>query len=142
MIKKEKKPKKEEAEEYKGEMGTYKITGLAEYTDEEGNKMGELEIGSIQSLPTQIGDKFIEDGVAEKVEDTGKNPGETETEKSEDTVPAKTTHVRKTFHGQEVISDGHREVEGKKYRHVKIADGSTYDLSEDEYQFNVKPIVE
>ena len=54
-------------EEYKGEMGNYKITGVAEYTDETGVKTGELEIGSIQNLPKEIGQIFVEKGVAEEV---------------------------------------------------------------------------
>jgi hypothetical protein len=43
----------------------------------------------------------------------------------------------KTFTGQTVISDGFREVNGKEFRHIKIADGSTYDLTEKEYQERV-----
>lgn len=44
----------------------------------------------------------------------------------------------KIFKGQEVISDGTREVEGKTYRHIRIADGTTYDLTEEEYLTEVE----
>lgn len=57
----------DEKDVYDGPMAKYKITGKAEYTDEQGNVEGELEIGSIQELPTPVGDVFVEKGVAEKV---------------------------------------------------------------------------
>lgn len=39
----------------------------------------------------------------------------------------------KSFKGQSVISDGFREVNGKNYHHIRLADGSSLDLSEEEY---------
>ena len=54
-------------EEYNGPMGKYKITGVASFTDEKGEKQGELEVGSIQNLPKEIGDQFVTDGVAVEV---------------------------------------------------------------------------
>ena len=47
------------------EVAKYKIIGKAEYTDEFGNVQGELEIGSVQELPIEVGEKFVEEGVAE-----------------------------------------------------------------------------
>lgn len=38
------------------------------------------------------------------------------------------------FNGQVIISDGVRMVEGKEVRHVKLADGTEVDLSDEEYQ--------
>lgn len=52
---------------YDGPMGQYKITGEAYYTDEEGVRQGTLEIGSIQVLPTPVGEVFVKDGVAEEI---------------------------------------------------------------------------
>lgn len=52
---------------YDGPMGTYKITGKADYCDEFGTKQGELEIGSEVNLPKPVGDQFVKDGVAEDI---------------------------------------------------------------------------
>lgn len=54
-----------DAKEYDGEIGSYKITGEAPYTDEAGEFKGNFDIGSIVPLPKEIGDKFVADGVAE-----------------------------------------------------------------------------
>ncbi len=55
-------------EEYEGEMASYEITGLVDYTDEGGNIVGQFPVGSIQELPTEVGDKAVEAGQATKVE--------------------------------------------------------------------------
>ena len=54
-------------------MGQYKITGEAYYTDEEGVRQGTLEIGSIQVLPTPVGEVFVKDGVAEEIKNVETN---------------------------------------------------------------------
>lgn len=54
--------------EFDGEMGYYKITGEAFFTDENQENKQTLEIGSIQHLPVIIGDGFVKDGVAEVTE--------------------------------------------------------------------------
>ncbi len=54
---------------YNGPMGKYKISGKAEYTDETGEKKGELEIGSTVELPSIVGEQFVKDGVAEEVKE-------------------------------------------------------------------------
>lgn len=60
-------PEDKKVEEYNGPMAKYKITGVASFTDEKGEKQGELEVGSIQNLPKEIGDQFVTDGVAVEV---------------------------------------------------------------------------
>lgn len=60
-----------------------------------------------------------------------KSEDEKETEAVEPTVV-------KTYNGQEVISDGYRIVDDRKIRHIRVVDGSAYDLSEDDYQKDVK----
>lgn len=72
--------------EYEGPMGYFKITGVAPYTDEKGEKQGELEIGSIQHLPLPVGEMFVADGVAEAVDEpvsegvSGETPDQESTE--------------------------------------------------------------
>lgn len=58
-----------EVEVYDGPMGKYRITGEVENLDEEGNVVGFLEVDSVQEVPTEIGDKWVGAGTAEKVED-------------------------------------------------------------------------
>lgn len=57
----------EPIEEYDGPMATYKITGEAGYTDENGNNPGNLEIGKEYELPEPVGNSLVEKGVAERV---------------------------------------------------------------------------
>lgn len=47
----------------------YKVIGEIEILDEKGVKTGELfELGSIQEVPTKIGNKWIKEGLAELVD--------------------------------------------------------------------------
>lgn len=48
-------------------IGNYRIIGEAPYTDENGDKKGTLEIGTIYELPIAVGDAFVADGIAEIV---------------------------------------------------------------------------
>lgn len=47
---------------------TYRILGMVDYTDEQGNIVGQLKIGSVASLPAHVGDLAVEDGRAEEVQ--------------------------------------------------------------------------
>lgn len=49
---------------------------------------------------------------------------------------------QKTFNGQEIISDGIREVNGRKFHAIRIADGTSYDLTGDEYLAKVLTLPE
>lgn len=64
---------------YDGPIASYKILGHVEYGDENGDKQGELEIGSVQEVPKEIGDKWVTDGLAEFVSEVEK-PATTEAE--------------------------------------------------------------
>ena len=43
-----------------------------------------------------------------------------------------------TYRGQKVVSVGSREVNGKFYKHIRVGDGSTYDLTDKEFELEVK----
>lgn len=46
----------------------YTITGLVDFSDEQGNITGQYPIGSVQELPVEFGDAAVEDGRAEAYE--------------------------------------------------------------------------
>lgn len=50
------------------EVRKYTITGLVDYTDEQGNIVGQFEVGSVQELPVFVGDKAVAAGQAEVFE--------------------------------------------------------------------------
>lgn len=52
------------------EVGTakYLVTGLVDYTDEQGIIRGQLEKGIVHELPVEVGDRAVEQGQAERVE--------------------------------------------------------------------------
>lgn len=50
------------------ELGFYKTLQPIPYTDEEGNEVGMTEVGSIQEVPVAVGDLWVAEGWAEKVE--------------------------------------------------------------------------
>lgn len=124
---------------YDGPMAEYRITGEAESFDEEGNSTGFLEVGSIQNLPEAVGDGFVESGVAEHYSkmvkapevdlDLGAGAGDGEV-----TIDAPKV---KMFEGKQVISDTNREVNGKSYHTVRLEDGSSQDLTDEEYDLKV-----
>jgi hypothetical protein len=58
---------------YTGEMGKYKMLKEEPFYDENGNEQGRVAIGSIQSLPTVLGDNFVKEGSAVKVDETTEN---------------------------------------------------------------------
>ena len=47
-------------------LGLYKTLQPIPYTDEEGNVLGEAEVGSVQEVPVELGDSWVEQGLAEK----------------------------------------------------------------------------
>lgn len=50
------------------ELGFYKTLQPIPYTNEEGEEIGKTEIGSIQEVPVALGDYWVAEGWAEKVE--------------------------------------------------------------------------
>lgn len=54
----------------------YKVTGEIAVLNEDGTETGEkLEVGSIQDVPAELGNSWVEKGLAEAVEDAA---GDTE----------------------------------------------------------------
>lgn len=62
------KEESDEIEEFDGELGFYKTLQPIPYTDQEGNEIGMTEVGSIQEVPVALGDFWVADGLAEKVD--------------------------------------------------------------------------
>lgn len=58
----------EDAEEDENELGKYKVIGEIIPQDQNGNQLEALEIDSIQEVPTKLGDGWVAQGLAEKVE--------------------------------------------------------------------------
>lgn len=48
-------------------LAKYRLLSPIPYTDKEGNEIGKAEIGSIQEVPTELGDSWVTQGLAEKV---------------------------------------------------------------------------
>lgn len=61
----------------------------------------------------------------------------TESSQPVQTLESPVAEPVKTFNGQTVLSDGFRTVGLKEFHHIKIADGSTYDLDDAEYKNKV-----
>ena len=47
---------------------SYRILGMVDYTDEQGNIRGQLPVGSVAQLPAYAGDLAVEEGRAEEVQ--------------------------------------------------------------------------
>lgn len=50
------------------ELGLYKMLEAVPYTDEEGNETGKTEVGSVQEVPTDLGESWVALGLAEKID--------------------------------------------------------------------------
>lgn len=53
-------------------------------------------------------------------------------------APSAPAEPRKFYEGKVVISDGTREVNGITYHAIRLEDGSTYDLTAEDYKMKVK----
>lgn len=116
-----------QSEEYTGPLAKYKITGEAIYVDEHGTRAGLLEIDSIQVLPVKIGEQFVKDGVAEEV-----------VEKDVDQEDKLTAIPKvKILEGKKIIAEYPRTINEKTYHHVRLEDGTTQDLTDEEYGVKV-----
>lgn len=72
-------------QEHDVELGKFKVLEPIAFTDENGVKMGDLEVGSVQEVPVDLGNSWIEQGKAEKVEEA---PEEEKTDEETETEPA------------------------------------------------------
>lgn len=105
---------------------------LTAHPDEEANgiMLGD-EITRLKTEPELSNEEKVEEdaklqgGEGESLSTTA----EEEANPNSEVAPEK--HM--TYRGQTVISDGMREVNGKEYHHIRLADGSTTDVPDDEY---------
>ncbi len=51
--------------EHDVELGKFKVLAPIEFTDETGKRLGDLEVGSIQEVPVDLGNSWVEQGLAE-----------------------------------------------------------------------------
>lgn len=106
---------------------------------DEAEKERLLEEGFLE-LEDDNGDEDKDIGSEENGEDKNEN-----TENGSDSSVSDTTFSDnklnptspKTLDGKEIISDVSREVNEKTYHHVKLLDGSTQDLTDEEYKAKV-----
>lgn len=79
----------------------------------------------------QIGDPIPAEGDA-----TAKKDDDAKRDDVQEEAKAPAEPVKK-YRGQVLISDGMRTVNDKEYHFIRIADGSTYDLTDEEYENEV-----
>lgn len=58
----------DEVQVYEGDVGLYEILQPTDYFNEEGDVVGQHAIGEIVELPEPVGEQFVLDGKAKKVE--------------------------------------------------------------------------
>lgn len=107
---------------------------VVDETTNEVEPVASLEFGDEEVTAT------LEDG--EKVEFS--NPGqEGQLENDTHVMREVETHNHpdgtkpKFYQGKEVLSEGTHEVNGKEYKTIRLVDGSTYDLTDEEYALQV-----
>ena len=107
--------KKKVLKEYDGAMAQYLILVETPYTDENGTPSGVLEVGSIQNMPTVLGEALIADGYAQLyVED--------------EVVGAVSTQEVDMYNGKKVIAKGEVEINGVIRKTITTEEGSTYTI--------------
>lgn len=120
-------------EQYNGEMITVKVIAEIEKTNEVGEPIGELlEIGSEQTVPKELGEGWIDLGLAELVVPEEKKD---EVVPEEEIVPE--VSVTRTLDGKEIISESETIINDKEYISVRLTDGTTQVISQAEYDERV-----
>lgn len=89
-----------------------------------------LKVGELIPVGFAYGtdDEDVEEEIAE---DDGAVDSET------DSISAPQDAEEKHYGGKLVISDGFREVNDRRFHHIRLEDGSTNDLTDEEYDKNV-----
>lgn len=134
---------KEDVKPYDGPMVKVKFLKDYEVINENKEKTGEIIPAGIEAeVPEPVVAYLVEDGVAEvfveKTPDTGADvPPATETAEEEVLPVAPTSLKIKTLEGKEVVSDVMRTVNDKQYHHVRLIDGTTQDLTDEEYSLKI-----
>lgn len=91
--------------------------------------VGDVVVGQELSLDEETAAPLVaENVIEEKVENE-----EVKDEEVFDTTSEKVIQYMK----QDIISDSLKDINGVTYHHIRIADGSEYDLSDEEYEANV-----
>lgn len=108
----------------------------------------EGEILNLEHLTVAALDEYVKDGVLSPVEESQvATPGASAVVGNATGAVAaavvaassdESHEPRKRFRGQIVVSEGMREVNGAEFHNIRIADGSSYDLNEVEYEAEVK----
>lgn len=115
---------------------TKKYTVLKDFNNPEETDGGP-KIGDVIELPEgETTDKLVNGGFVEIVADEeDKDEEENEGSEEEDvgTVPAKVL----MYKGKKIITSAPRVVNGVTHQEVKLEDGTTFDLSEEEYKTDV-----
>lgn len=96
----------------------------------EGHEVGEVIDTDLIPVEPEVLAKLTDEGFLEAVVE----PAEEKKEPIEDSVGEDTGIVSKTYNGLEVISESIRIVSDREFHVIRLSDGSTYDLTEDDYQ--------
>lgn len=94
------------------ETAKYRITGLVDFTDEQGVIKGQLPIGSIQVLPVEVGVQAVADGRAEAVAEAGDEDKKPE-ESSNTTTPAPEAETSSAIVAPESSNDSSANASGE-----------------------------
>lgn len=112
---------------------------------EEEYEVVDQETGEVEEV---VGLKFDDEEVTATLENGEEVIFENEGEQGDlenDEFVIRETHTHnhpdgspvKKYMGKEVLAEGEREVNGKKYIHIRLIDGSTHDLTEEDYKLQV-----
>lgn len=120
-------------EVYTGPMAKYKVIGQIFPLNEDGTPQEtSLEIGSIHEIPEGVWDDFVAEGKAVKMTDekidAGIAPEGAVTDNAAQATPAR------QYMGKTITSHFLRKVGDKQYHHVRLEDGTTHDLTKEEYE--------
>lgn len=126
---------------YDGPMADYKVLQEFPLKDENGEVTGTAEVGSVLNLPVPVGEGLTNDGLVEayvnvdNASDATVQADHANEEQAADDIA--TDEPVKLYDGKRVISEGVREVEGKVFHTLRLEDGSTYDVTDEDYETKV-----
>lgn len=112
--------------EYDGPMAKYKVLKETPFTDENGEPAGVLEVGSIQDMPTILGDGLVADGFMELYID---GTGILASQGAEDIeIVPEPVEEAEMYNGKKIIARGEVEIHGVMKKTITTEEGSTYTL--------------
>lgn len=87
----------------------------------------------------------VGDSADDSTDDTDDSSDDSTVEKTDDTddsadeeISSEDTGSEKTYMGKKIISENNRELNDKTYIEIRLEDGSTHDLTSDQYEAEVK----